>query len=382
VGPRKNQTERTDKWLRRAVAATVLVLALWGWSSAWCATYYVSPQGNDAHAGTLDQPWQRLTAAAGKTRPGDRVLVAAGVYAQMLEITRPGAAGAPITFEALDSGAVVIDAAGQRHGIIVWNASHIVVKGFTVINSLRSGIHLHDHLDGDKGADFNVLEHNTVRQCGGQGYNGIYVGGHHNRVSQNNVRENGYKPGDPQGSGHGIYVLGNHNTIAGNSVQANARAGIRLQGEYNTFEENRIESNLDFGIAVWVDAPLNGQNLTIRNNSVRDNRRGGLSIYGQGDGSKPDTIRIEGNTFHDQEAEYGIRLMHGCRNIRIAHNSFSGAYRGAVLYVDEASLAGYAEENNHFQVSGPFYFKGIYHQSHDAYRRAYLENPANLRRVP
>ena len=42
--------------------------------------YYLSPRGNDAHPGTLDQPWQTLAKATTMLQPGDTAVLRAGVY--------------------------------------------------------------------------------------------------------------------------------------------------------------------------------------------------------------------------------------------------------------------------------------------------------------
>jgi hypothetical protein len=357
----------------RAVAALMVLMA---WSNGLAATVHVGMHGSDANPGSLERPLKSLAAASRRALPGDTVIIAPGTYKEMLEITRSGVEGAPIIYRAGEDGAARIDAAGLRHGVIIWNAKHIVVRGLSVENALRSGIHVHDHLDGGHGADFNRIEGNTVIHCGREGQNGIFVGGHHNIVSGNTVRHNGYHPNGIRNSGHGIYVLGNYNHVTLNAVSDSARAGIRLAGEFNTLEENLIEENRDFGITVWVDAPLKGENIDIRNNTLRNNLRGGISLYGQGDGKKPDTIVLSDNTFLDAETDYGIRILGGSRNIRLIGNTFHGAYRTAVIYVDSASLSGYQEQDCRLLGSGAFYFKERLHPGYAEYRRAYLDSAA------
>src|ERR1700674_2452662 len=44
------------------------------------ATFYVSPQGNDAHAGTTLQPWATLQHAVDTIAPGDTILEETGTY--------------------------------------------------------------------------------------------------------------------------------------------------------------------------------------------------------------------------------------------------------------------------------------------------------------
>lgn len=369
----------TGNILGLAVAAVITCLALQG--TGWCTTYYVSNNGNDDNDGSMDQPFKTFSAAATRAQAGDLILIAEGVYQEMLDITRSGEADAPIVFQADQDADVRIDATGLRHGVIIWDADHIVVRNLTIENALGTGIHIHDHQDGH-GADANRIEGNTIRQCGTEGYNGIYVGGHNNLVIDNHVINNGRKSTDSGNSGHGIYVLGNGNRIQRNTIQGNARTGIRLEGEKNIFEGNVIENNLEFGITIWVDAPMKGEGLEIRHNTLRNNQRGGISVYGQGDGEKPQNVLISSNAIVNENGEYGIRVIEGCRQVRVLNNTFQGAFSKAVLYVDDASLIGYEERDSHIEATGVFFFRNKTYPTYTDYKRAYWVDPVNLREVP
>ncbi|BBO87716.1 hypothetical protein DSCOOX_08960 [Desulfosarcina ovata subsp. ovata] len=366
----------------RSYGMVLFVLFLASWTTAWGETYYVSSMGNDEADGSIDQPLKTLVAAVAKIQPGDRMLIHEGIYAEMLDVTRSGTADQPITVEPVAGATVRIDATGLRHGVIIYDADYIIVRGLTIENSLRSGIHIHDHQNGGYGANFNCIEGNTIRRCGTEGFNGIYVGGHSNQVFSNQVIGNAFKTDESANIGHGIYVLGNDNQVGGNIVRANAGVGIRLEGERNRFEDNVIEDNLDFGITIWVDAPMKGEDLVIRNNLLRDNQRGGISVYGQGDGEKPRNVLLSGNIIVNQNGEYGIRVMEGCCQVRVMENTFQGAFSKAVLYVDEASLVGYEEHDSHIESTGGFYFKNKTYDSYTAYKQAYLVDPVNLRKAP
>lgn len=379
------EAKQINNYLKKMLGwgALLFLIYLATGAPGWCTTYHVSPGGNDANDGREGRPFKTLAVAAARIQPGDMVLIGEGTYAEMLEITRAGTAEAPIVFQAAEGADVHIDASGLRHGVIIWDADYIVVRSLVVENSLRSGIHLHDHLDDDDhGADFNRIEGNTVRQCGSEGYSGIYTGGHGNQVIDNLVVGNGFKPGDAAGSGHGIYVLGNDNRVSGNTVRGNARVGIRLEGERNRFENNLIEDNQDFGVTIWVDAPLKGEDLAVSGNILRNNQRGGISVYGQGDGQKPQHIRISGNTISNSDGEYGVRVLDGCRDVHILDNMFQGKYRTAVLYVDEASLKAFEENRSQIEAQGAFYLRNTFYSTYEAYKKAYLVDPVGLRKVP
>jgi hypothetical protein len=61
-------------------------------STAWAATYYVDPSGNDANSGTSTSPKKTVSAAAGLAKSGDVVHVNAGSYTETSQINLvPGA---------------------------------------------------------------------------------------------------------------------------------------------------------------------------------------------------------------------------------------------------------------------------------------------------
>jgi uncharacterized protein (TIGR03437 family) len=64
------------------------------------ATYYVSPSGSDAAAGTQDQPFATIQVAVSHLNPGDTLYVRTGSYHEMVTVNQSGTAAAPITIEA------------------------------------------------------------------------------------------------------------------------------------------------------------------------------------------------------------------------------------------------------------------------------------------
>ena len=94
--------------IRRIVAAAATSVAALAVSApALATTYYVSPSGSDAGAGTSQAAaWRsvsRVSSAA--LAPGDTVLFdGSGTYPGLFQPSRSGAAGAPITFRSYGSG--------------------------------------------------------------------------------------------------------------------------------------------------------------------------------------------------------------------------------------------------------------------------------------
>jgi parallel beta-helix repeat protein len=82
-------------------------------SPLFAATYYVdqrSPNASDANFGTEKAPWKTIAraGAAKELKPGDQVLIQAGVYREHVQIKVSGEKGRPITFAAAPGARVVI----------------------------------------------------------------------------------------------------------------------------------------------------------------------------------------------------------------------------------------------------------------------------------
>ncbi len=85
-------------------------------SPAWATTYYVdanNPSARDTNPGTQAQPWKTIGKATGLLKPGDTVLVKAGVYRELVILSKSGTATQPITIAAFpgDEGKAIINAA-------------------------------------------------------------------------------------------------------------------------------------------------------------------------------------------------------------------------------------------------------------------------------
>src|SRR3954471_23206083 len=106
-------------------------------------TYFVSPSGSDAAAGTSGAAaFATLQHAADLVGAGDTVDVLAGTYAHGFVLgwdgPQDGTASAPITFHA-EPGATI---AGRNNktadAINLEGASYVVVEGFTIANPSSS----------------------------------------------------------------------------------------------------------------------------------------------------------------------------------------------------------------------------------------------------
>ena len=75
--------------------------------------YFVAPDGKDTNSGDKAAPFRTLGAAASVVKPGDTCFVRGGVYPETVKVTRSGAKGKPIRFEAYP-GEIVTLSGTQR----------------------------------------------------------------------------------------------------------------------------------------------------------------------------------------------------------------------------------------------------------------------------
>ncbi len=107
--------------VRHSGPAGIVLVLLCGWlalspSASWAATYYVdgsNPSARDTNPGTQAQPWKTIGKATGLLQPGDTVYVKAGVYRELVILSKSGTAAKPITIAAAPgaAGKVIINAA-------------------------------------------------------------------------------------------------------------------------------------------------------------------------------------------------------------------------------------------------------------------------------
>ena len=98
--------------------------------------------GDGGGKGTKDDPFRGLAAANATARPGDMILVHAGVYPATFELTKSGTAEAPIVWRGAGDGEAVIDGAGRGEnggpaprGVSANQTRYIFFQGINVCNS-------------------------------------------------------------------------------------------------------------------------------------------------------------------------------------------------------------------------------------------------------
>jgi hypothetical protein len=386
--------------LRAVLVLLASALGLAAPAAASAATYYVSPTGNDAAAGSAVAPWRTLAKVDATTfAPGDTVLFAGGgIWNGTLQPRGNGAAGSPITFGAFGTGRPVLDGTGANGaaGIVV-TGSDLAFRGFE-IRGWRDGasavylvgthrvllddLYVHDVDEGihptpsapssDLTISSSRIEHVSSGTTGvainiPAGSAGIVVRdtqvadvadscivdqGSGSRYERIDVRHCGYVV-TAYGT-HDVYLKGPNQTLVDSELQ-DARTNcvsVRFQGA--TVTGNRIHG-CPVGIG-WFEYATAAGAVTIAGNRVWD---AGTGIYL--DGSSTQSFAITGNTIVGGTADGGQTIgiaAHYVPALQITGNTVSGNLLKG-FSIDGTGT--YVEGNNTWQAAGPIalQYKGV-----------------------
>ena len=217
---------------------------------------YVSPNGNDASAGTASAPFRTLARAARSTRASMTVFVAPGTYTGGLRTTIHGSASGKIYYVSTTKHGAIIRPSGSAN--FAWDnrGHHVEIIGF------------------------------RVNGAGGPWKNGIYNGGSYDVIKGNWVHDIAKGVGCTSAGGSAIgidsYYRGVKSDAIGNLVHDIGPAGCRyIQGIYMS-TSGQVKNNVVYRVAegaihLWHDA----NNVIITNNTVTTSHTG--IIVGGGD---------------------------------------------------------------------------------------------------
>ena len=299
------------------------------------SVYYVATDGDDAHSGTLSQPWKTLQKAADTMVAGDTVFVREGTYHERVFPQHSGTADAYIVYANYPGETVTIDGtgiewAGSWNGLFdLYDNSYIQINGFRVINSHFGGIWI-DNCTGiviQNNYTFNtvssgigvwnssfttVANNEVVLACNDGPQESISIGNSHNCIVKNNqVHDNG--PGTNGGEGIDVKE-GSHDVEVFSNVvhHLNDRVGIYAdawdQHTYNIdIHDNIVHHCAETGIAVASEKGGLLENVHIYNNLSYFNKYGGIELGQWSDvgfsGEKPvHHIKIINNTCYKNGA--------------------------------------------------------------------------------
>lgn len=216
--------------------------------------FWVSPGGDDAAVGSHDRPFATVQHAMEQLRPGDRLVVADGVYRERVrlpgDVLVPGTADAPIVVEAAPGAQPVIVGLLWLTGADHWTLDGIDVRwggtegdahmvqflggtGWRITNAELSGARAYSALNVDNGAsDFRIdhlYVHDTVPTHDRNQDHLVYVAsGNRGGVIERNVLV-----GSPNGRGI---------KVGPGSLDEPGSRGLVIR--FNTLVDNRGPSNI------------------------------------------------------------------------------------------------------------------------------------------
>ncbi|MBZ0296425.1 MAG: right-handed parallel beta-helix repeat-containing protein [Anaerolineae bacterium] len=314
-------------------------------------TYYVAPNGNDANAGTEVKPFLTITKGLSILKPGDTLLVKAGVYREEFYNKIPSGASwqQPVTLRAYPGQQVILqpNPGAQRVITLSGDRHHIIIDGFIIdgTNVKYDAIKLAGVMDGSKPSPSYIrIINNEIRNVGvTKVSNGVYdafghgvlATGESNYVEyiNNRIHDNGLTDYD-----HGIYHTSSYALIEGNIVYNNKGSGIKVGWGQNA-RDNIVRNNLVYdnnmaqgangqkkqgrGIGVYsgsgtqvynnviwgahvagIDITYGGNNAMIFNNTIMSTTGYGISVGGGSDPSETASNTLVQNNVVYQQSTY------------------------------------------------------------------------------
>jgi parallel beta-helix repeat protein len=317
------------------------------------STYYVSPSGNDAAAGTSSAPWRTLQRAANAAIAGDTVNVRPGNYTGF-NLVNSGTASSRIVFHA-EPGAIidVPITIGNTFGINGSGKQYITIEGFTFRPQAGQGEwYCGVRLGGTPGnwVNGNVIRNNTfvmrvVDVDATPDKYGIYTSWNDGLLVEGNRVTGCYNSGIYVANSSRNYIV-RANEVAdcgGNGIHNNGDLGAGSPGiNYNGLIERNVIHNVGFGIggqAISCDAV---QDSVIRNNLLYDIHAKGISLYvtNGAAGSKRNLV-INNTVLVAADGQVPMRLNHNSSNNTVLNNIFWAATpSGAWTDSEESGLQG------------------------------------------
>lgn len=246
---------------------------------------YVSPDGDDANAGTEDAPFRTIQKAADEAAPGTTVHVAPGNYPGDLDLDTAGTPDGWITYVSEQRHAATIT------GLVSMEAEYVKVVGFDITDpDIRDGMDVtasNTVIKDNRFHDIHKFEPNSNGGSGLTVYTDDYGPLENVIVTRNHVYDIGLSDDDSQ-LVQGIY--------------------ISIPCEGCKVVNNLVHQIADFGIHAYH----NPRHWLIANNTVFENGRGILT--------GPDFTIINNISYDNESANYDVR-----GDARIAKNLSHGS---------------------------------------------------------
>lgn len=339
-------------------------------------SYFVSPSGSDANAGTsLGAPFKTLTKAVDTVRPGDTIEVRAGTYTEAVVIRNPGTASAWITLRGYNGERPVIRRTGAGPTLYFYNArcdEDTIGNGSGNTDCLAShwnvqGLEIRGSLNG--GGDGNAIKIDTAKVrlqsnklcCSVADVVKLVRTANDVEILDNEIWQDPAVT-VPSANAQAVDIVGADRTrVAGNYVHDMSDIGIYAKGNSrNTVFENNLLVNIPMNALMLgqstdadrlADGPYETYDGIIRNNVVVNSGWACLAT------SSSFNVRIYNNSCYNtgttthgsillsNESEIGTKGV----NIEIVNNIVYGSSNRPVLNMTSNAMDDYRTlriENN------------------------------------
>ncbi|MBS0153951.1 MAG: right-handed parallel beta-helix repeat-containing protein [Nitrospira sp.] len=326
----------------------LLLLALFGFSSAQGASYYVAKTGNDSNPGTLSQPFESFAQGVSALEPGDTLYIRGGIYTEKLDLLKKtGVPGKQITIAAYPGDTVTLQPVGRTYAIVPRQLDYVTFDGliWDGINMDRSG-------NGVYGPRIIESKHTTFQNMEFKRIWGmIYISRSTHTIFRNcKIHDFLTETGVPGTRYMGIYAHdGTDLLIEGNDIYNNPGGGMQIQpGPWRNviIRNNRVHDNLTLsnqpavgGILVWASLHSGGliTDAQIYNNVVYNNGLGagrivgknyapGINISNATDGAKVWNNTVYGNS------GYGLSVQNSTTTNTVVQNNISFENTDGAVY--------------------------------------------------
>jgi len=248
---------------------------------------------------------QEAVAAA---RPGDTILIGAGVYVENVLLENTGATGAWTTVRNMDGASVIIDGSRQdTAAFTIKNSKYIRVQGLEFRNARRYGI---------VGLDSEYI---TITDClayANQWEGFLCLNSSHCDILNSTGHDN---------VGDSFNYNNSRDSRMAGCVQYNGGNGLSVErGSKNIIVENNVfYRNWADGILVYIDC----RNVLLKHNLIYDVHVKDRLDNGQGHGIKithgNSNVTVEGNTFAQCRSAWVYEIANNGGDIIYKNNTLA-----------------------------------------------------------
>ena len=346
--------------------------------------FHVAITGNDGNSGSATAPWRTIQHAAATAPAGTAVWVHAGVYNELVTITRSGSAAAGfLTLAAAPGEAAVIDGAGlpipngQNGLVTITDASWVRVRGFELRNyiSKTTAAPVGVFVQG-AGTHIEILDNHvhdiatTLKTAAGDAL-GVAVYGSAAPASINWLTVSGNVLDHlTTGFSESLSLSGNvtYWEVTRNVIHDNNNIGINIEGFYNTAPSPAYDY-----ARLGLVALNTVYNITSKSNPAYGGALGADGIYINGGAyvTVQDNLVVHADIGIEMASEIPGRATVGVlAHANIIHHSYvtglslgganltaNGGVRGCVvanntLFADDTTLSGSGEVQIQYNATG------------------------------